>query len=170
MSDPVTPTGVDHVAINVSDVPAGITFYTETMGLVQNHTRPDFGFPGAWLDTANGQQVHLIEAGVPNNVGQHFASLSRIWARRSPSCGTGASKVTDPTDVGTTGRQQAFTVDPWGNAIELHQRAPEPGCADSIQSVSTLTCLRPRRSPNFTTPSAVANSVSSPPRPTFTPG
>jgi len=64
---------VDHVAINVGDVPAAITFYTETIGLVQNHTRPDFGFPGAWLDTANGQQVHLIEAGVPNNLGQHFA-------------------------------------------------------------------------------------------------
>ena len=73
MSDPVAPTGVDHVAINVTDVPGAITFYTETMGLVQNHTRPDFGFPGAWLDTANGQQVHLIEAAVPNNVGQHFA-------------------------------------------------------------------------------------------------
>ena len=73
MSNPVAPTGVDHVAINVSDVPGAITFYTETMGLVQNHTRPDFGFPGAWLDTANGQQVHLIEAVVPNNVGQHFA-------------------------------------------------------------------------------------------------
>ena len=51
MTDPVAPTGVDHVAINVTDVPGGITFYTEKMGLVQNFTRPDFGFPGAWLDT-----------------------------------------------------------------------------------------------------------------------
>ena len=73
MTDPVAPTGVDHVAINVADVPGGIVFYTEKIGLVQNHTRPDFGFPGAWLDTANGQQVHLIEAAVPGNVGQHFA-------------------------------------------------------------------------------------------------
>src|SRR3954470_18006249 len=32
------------------------------------------------------------------------------------------------------------------------------------------TSLRPRRWPNFTTPSLVANSVSSPPRPTFSPG
>ena len=46
MTDPVAPTGVDHVAINVADVPGGIAFYTEKMGLVQNHTRPDFGFPG----------------------------------------------------------------------------------------------------------------------------
>src|SRR5581483_1477843 len=34
----------------------------------------------------------------------------------------------------------------------------------------TSTCLRPRREPNFTVPSAVAKSVSSPPRPTFWPG
>ena len=73
MSSPVEPVGVDHIAINVSDVPGAVMFYTEKMGLVQNHTRPDFGFPGAWLDTVNGQQVHLIEAEVPKNVGQHFA-------------------------------------------------------------------------------------------------
>ena len=73
MTDPVAPTGVDHVAINVTDVPGAIAFYTEKLGLAQNFTRPDFGFPGAWLDTGNGQQVHLIEAAVPNNVGQHFA-------------------------------------------------------------------------------------------------
>ena len=30
--------------------------------------------------------------------------------------------MSDPVAVGATGRQQAFTADPWGNAIELHQR------------------------------------------------
>ena len=33
MSSPLAPVGVDHVAINVPDVPGAITFYTETMGL-----------------------------------------------------------------------------------------------------------------------------------------
>ena len=88
MTHPVAPTGVDHVAINVTDVPGGITFYTETMGLVQNFTRPDFGFAGAWLDTANGQQVHLIEAAVPTNVGQHFAlAFDDLGAAVARSCG-----------------------------------------------------------------------------------
>jgi glyoxylase I family protein len=123
MTDPVTPTGVDHVAINVNDVPGGITFYTETMGLVQNFTRPDFGFPGAWLDTGNGQQVHLIEATVPNNVGQHFALTFDDLGAAVAELRARGLKVTDPADVGTTGRQQAFTSDPWGNGIELHQRA-----------------------------------------------
>ena len=123
MTDPVAPTGVDHVAINVADVPSGIAFYTDKIGLVQNHTRPDFGFPGAWLDTANGQQVHLIEATVPGNVGQHFALAFADLDAAVTELRARGLEVTDPMAVGTTGRQQAFTADPRGNAIELHQRA-----------------------------------------------
>jgi catechol 2,3-dioxygenase-like lactoylglutathione lyase family enzyme len=123
MTDPVAPTGLDHVAINVTDVPGGITFYTEKLGLVQNFTRPDFGFPGAWLDTGSGQQVHLIEAAVPNNVGQHFALAFKDLGAAIDELRARGLQVSDPMKVGTTGRQQAFTVDPWGNAIELHQRA-----------------------------------------------
>ena len=123
MTDPVAPTGVDHVAINVADVPGGIAFYTEKMGLVQNFTRPDFGFAGAWLDTANGQQIHLIEAAVPNNVGQHFALAFEDLGAAVDELRARGLQVSDPVKVGTTGRQQAFTADPWGNGIELHQRA-----------------------------------------------
>ena len=124
MSNPVAPAGVDHVAINVPDVPGGIAFYTETLGLVQNHTRPDFGFPGAWLDTASGQQVHLIEAEVPKNVGQHFALVFEDIDAAVAALRDRGLRVSDPVPVGTTGRQQAFTMDPWGNGIELHQRTP----------------------------------------------
>ncbi len=122
MTDPVAPTGVDHVAINVADVPAGIAFYTEKIGLLQNFTRPDFGFPGAWLDAANGQQVHLIEAAVPSNVGQHFALAFDDLAAVVAELRVRGLLVSDPVDVGTTGRKQAFTADPWGNGIELHER------------------------------------------------
>jgi catechol 2,3-dioxygenase-like lactoylglutathione lyase family enzyme len=123
MTVPLAPTGVDHVAINVADVPSGIVFYTETIGLVQNHTRPDFGFPGAWLDTASGQQVHLIEATVPESMGQHFALAFEDLSAAVAELRSRGLNVSDPSDVGTTGRQQAFTADPWGNTIELHQRA-----------------------------------------------
>jgi len=46
----VTPIGVDHVALNVSDVPAAIDFYTNVLGLQIDASRPDFGIAGAWLD------------------------------------------------------------------------------------------------------------------------
>jgi glyoxylase I family protein len=120
----VTPSGVDHVSINVPDVPAALAFYTETIGLVQNDTRPDFGFPGAWLDTGNGQQVHLIGAETPPNLGQHFALSYEDLTGAIAALRAAGLEVSDPVDVGGTGRKQAFTADPWGNAIELHQRAP----------------------------------------------
>jgi glyoxylase I family protein len=120
----ISPNGVDHVALNVPDVPAAIAFYTETMGLIQNHTRPDFGFPGAWLDTASGQQVHLIEAAVPTNLGQHFALVFDDIGATVGELRSEGQQGTDPVPVGETGRQQAFMTDPWGNTIELHQRSP----------------------------------------------
>ena len=100
----VTPIGVDHVALNVPDVEGGIAFYTETLGLVQNFTRPDFGFPGAWLDTASGQQVHLIEATVPQNVGQHFAlvfedlpaAVTELPVQRAAGVGPGRRRHDGP--------------------------------------------------------------------------
>jgi glyoxylase I family protein len=115
----IAPTGLDHVALNVPDVPAAVTFYTEVLGLVQNHERPDFGFAGAWLD-AGGQQVHLIELPAPPNMGQHFALLyddleSVVTALRAQGL-----EVSNPMPSGPN-RHQAFTMDPWGNAIELHQ-------------------------------------------------
>jgi len=118
----VSPTGVDHVAINVPDVPGAIEFYTKTMGLTQNFTRPDFGFAGAWLDTANGQQVHLIELPVPSNVGQHFALVYEDIDAVVGELRAHGLEVSDSVSVGETGRRQAFTSDPWGNGIEIHQR------------------------------------------------
>ena len=153
MTDPVAPTGVDHVAINVADVPAGIAFYTEKIGLVQNFTRPDFGFAGAWLDAANGQQVHLIEAAVPDNVGQHFALAFDDLAAVVAELRVRGLLVSDPVDVGTTGRKQAFTADPWGNGIELHERpqaepaAGPPDLSARAQWRGECRRRRPRRRP-----------------------
>jgi len=66
------PYALHHVSINVSDVDAARDFYTRVLGLTERTDRPDFSFGGAWLD-AGGQQVHLIEAEVPPELGQHFA-------------------------------------------------------------------------------------------------
>ena len=60
---------------------------------------------------------------MPNNVGQHFALAFEDLGAAVAELRARGLQVSDPMEVGTTGRQQAFTVDPWGNAIELHQRA-----------------------------------------------
>ena len=114
------PVGVHHVAINVADVAESVDFYTGVLGLTLRGDRPDLGLAGAWLD-AGGQQVHLLEAPVPRNLGQHFAlwvdDLDEVVAELR----SGGVEVSDPGGIGA-GRQ-AFLLDPSGNALELHQRS-----------------------------------------------
>jgi glyoxylase I family protein len=112
--------GVHHVSINVDDVDAALAFYVGHLGLVPRPDRPDFGFGGAWLDVG-AQQVHLIEAAVPGDRGQHFAiRVADLDATVSELREAGV-QVSDPSPVGT-GRQ-AFLHDPAGNLVELHQPA-----------------------------------------------
>ena len=60
MSAAVTPLGVHHVSLNVSDTAESVTFYTEVLGLTVRDDRPDFSFGGAWLDL--GAQQVLVPA------------------------------------------------------------------------------------------------------------
>lgn len=115
------PLGVHHVSINVSDASRSLAFYTDVLGGRPRSDRPDFGFGGAWIDLG-GQQVHLIEAAVPPNLGQHFAvQVADLDAAVAELRARGIA-VGDPSPVGS-GRQ-AFLDDPDGNVIELHQAAP----------------------------------------------
>ena len=117
------PLGVHHVSINVSDTAAAIDFYTRVLGLTVRTDRPNFPFGGAWLDLG-AQQVHLIEAGVPPALGQHFAiHIADLDQTVADIRGMGV-EIADPKTVGT-GRQ-TFVHDPSGNLVELHQPATRP--------------------------------------------
>lgn len=112
------PLAIHHVSVNVSDVDTALAFYTDVLGGTLRSDRPDFGFGGAWIDLG-GQQVHLIEAPVPANVGQHFAiQVADIQATIGELRGRGLT-VSDASPVATN--LQAFLNDPSGNAIEIHQ-------------------------------------------------
>jgi glyoxylase I family protein len=114
------PLGVHHVSINVRDAAESIEFYTGVLGLTARTDRPDFAIGGAWLDIG-GQQVHLIEADVPDNCGQHFAvEVADLDAAVAELRERGVD-VGDPSGVGTA--RQSFLFDPSGNMIELHEPA-----------------------------------------------
>jgi glyoxylase I family protein len=117
-TDAMRPDGLHHVSINVSDVGAARDFYTRVLGLTERADRPEFSFDGAWLDAGN-QQVHLIEAEVPPELGQHFAlAVTDLDGVVAELRALGVA-VTDPVPVGP-GRQ-AFVTDPCGNRVELQQ-------------------------------------------------
>ena len=118
--EPMRAIGLHHVSVNVTDVNAALAFYVERLGLVARTDRPDFGFGGAWLD-AGGQQVHLIQAAVPEDRGQHLALRVDDLDGAVAELRAAGTDVSDPKPVGT-GRQ-AFLHDPSGNLVELHQSA-----------------------------------------------
>ena len=111
--------GVHHVSINVTDVDAALAFYTGPLGLVVRSDRPDFGFGGAWLDVGD-QQIHLIEAPAPQNLGQHLALQVADLPGTVGELRAQGIEVTEPSPVGPG--LQSFLTDPAGNAIELYQR------------------------------------------------
>jgi catechol 2,3-dioxygenase-like lactoylglutathione lyase family enzyme len=114
----VKPLAIHHVALNVRDLDEALAFYQGALGLATRTDRPDFGFRGAWLDVGD-QQLHLLEAAAPSNLGQHFAVLVDNLDAVVAELRAGGHRLTDPAPVGTS--HQAFISDPSGNVIELHE-------------------------------------------------
>jgi glyoxylase I family protein len=115
--------GFNHVSLLVTDTQRALGFYHGVLNLPVIHDRPELGFPGAWLDAGNGQQIHLLEIAekttgeLPEHGGQdrHFAmDVTDIDA---------AITALDKADIDYTlsrsGRRALFCRDPDGNAIEL---------------------------------------------------
>lgn len=112
------PLGIHHVSLNVSDVDEGVSFYAGLLGGTVRTDRPDFGVGGAWIDLGT-QQVHLIEATVPPNLGQHVALLvADLDAVIGELRGKGLHV---PAAATVGGDRQTFIEDPFGNLVELHE-------------------------------------------------
>lgn len=113
--------GVHHVAVCVTDVDAARRFYTDVLGFAERPDRPDFGFPGAWLDVG-GQQVHLMQVAEmpPGAARQHFAlRVDDLDAAVAAIEAHGVAVYR--ADYTPQAGHQAFLQDPSGNGIELNQ-------------------------------------------------
>ena len=111
--------GVHHVSINVRNIKEAQRFYVDTLAM-QILPRPDFGFPGLWLDCGR-QEIHLIEVQdfTPQR-GPHFAlAVDDIEATRKKLLSAGV-EISEIIDIPGSGRQ-AFFHDPTGNMIEVNQ-------------------------------------------------
>lgn len=115
---PVLIADIHHVSINVRDTERALTFYRDTLGMAVL-PRPQIRVRGAWLDAGSGRQLHLIEAEVPPNHGQHVAFLVHDLDAVVERLRDAGQAVTAPKRVGDTLIRQAFLEDPDGNLIEL---------------------------------------------------
>jgi glyoxylase I family protein len=66
LSDSVI-TAIHHTSMIVQDTEQALAFYVGILGLEQNMSRPDLGYPGAWLNVGDGQ-IHLLELPNPDPV------------------------------------------------------------------------------------------------------
>lgn len=58
-----------HASLVVKDTATALAFYQDILGLELVQSRPDLGFPGAWLEVGT-QQLHLLELPDPDALSQ----------------------------------------------------------------------------------------------------
>lgn len=114
-----------HVSVLVADLGRALKFYQEILGLPLDPTRPEFGFPGAWLDVGD-LQIHLLQlqnpdpvTGRPEHGGRdrHIAfSVTELEDLRRALEEAGI-----PYTWSRSGRRALFCRDPDGNALEFNQ-------------------------------------------------
>ena len=116
-----------HVSLIVADTARALRFYGDLLGLHTDSTRPDLGYPGAWLQIGT-QQIHLLELPNPDPVegrpahggrDRHIAVLVDdldALAHALDSAGVAFTRS-------RSGRRALFCRDPDGNALELIEAA-----------------------------------------------
>ena len=114
---------IHHVSVITADTGRALQFYQGVLGLQCDDSRPDLGYPGAWLTVGNGQ-IHLLEVpnpdpaeGRPAHGGRdrHLAlRVTDLEALRRALDLAGIAY-----SLSRSGRAALFCRDPDGNALEL---------------------------------------------------
>ena len=110
--------GIHHVTINVTDTSRSLEFYCGVLGMRQL-PRPDLSFGGAWLDAGAGRQVHLMEATIPPDLGQHVAFQVDDVDHLVEQLRSAGVEIAPAKRVADTSVRQTFTYDPDGNKLEF---------------------------------------------------
>jgi glyoxylase I family protein len=110
----------------VRDIEQALTFYTGLLGLEKDSSRPDLGYPGAWLNAGNGQ-IHLMELPNPDPVTgrpQH-GGRDRHLALEITSLSVLQSALEQAEidfTLSKSGRKALFCRDYDGNALEFIEK------------------------------------------------
>ena len=115
-----------HVSLLVADTTRSLDFYCGLHGLTVDASRPDLGYPGAWLQLGNGQ-IHIMELPNPDPTVNRPAHGGRD--RHIALVVSDLDELLDRLDAAgipytrsKSGRRAAFTRDYDGNAVELVEK------------------------------------------------
>jgi glyoxylase I family protein len=115
---------IQHVSFIVADTEAALGFYLDVLGLELDPQRPDLGYPGAWLNLNETQQIHLLElpnpdpvTGRPEHGGRdrHTAFYIKDLSDIQHALAEAGVAFT----LSKSGRKALFCRDPDGNALEF---------------------------------------------------
>lgn len=114
---------IHHVSLIVADTARALDFYQGVLGLEVDPTRPDLGYPGAWLQIQS-QQIHLLQLpnpdpvdGRPSQGGRDRHVALAIRDLQSLMARLAAAEI--PYTLSRSGRRALFCRDPDGNALEF---------------------------------------------------
>jgi glyoxylase I family protein len=115
-----------HASLIVDDIAISLAFYQQLLGLNLDDSRPDLGYPGAWLVLPGQQQLHLMQLPNPDRESErprhggrdhHLAfvvsSIDKIM--------TALEQLEVLFTKSKSGRKALFCRDPDGNALEFIQ-------------------------------------------------
>ena len=113
-----------HASLIVADLDIALSFYRDVLGLSCDESRPDLGYPGAWLILPEQQQLHLMVLDNPdvNSLRPEHGGRDHHLAFVVSSIETIAASLEEIGLSFTTsksGRKALFCRDPDGNALEF---------------------------------------------------
>lgn len=115
--------GINHVSFIVSNLQESLRFYHELLGLQIDNTRPDLGYPGAWLKIGS-NALHLLVLPNPDPISDRpsHGGHDRHLAINITDLDSLMSKLQQfeiDFTPSASGRRALFCRDPDGNALEF---------------------------------------------------
>ncbi len=117
---------IDHCSLIVADTRKALEFYMGILDLQVDASRPDLGYPGAWLQVGSGQ-IHLLEVPNPDSVDNRPAHGGRdhhvaLQVSDLDELIRRLEHAAIPYSKSKSGRVALFCRDYDGNAIELLEK------------------------------------------------
>ena len=116
-----------HVSLIVENLDIALAFYREVLRLEVDDSRPDLGYPGAWLTLPEQQQIHLMQLEDPDKNSErpehggrdHHVAFS---VNSIEEISQSLESLEIPYTKSKSARKALFCRDPDGNALEFIQQ------------------------------------------------